>query len=138
MKYFYRIKVPKAEERSYGSEWDWKPFDIGYIEASSKEEAKKLLEEQFGVPMCQRSKRDDIGTKNVFMVQIYKLDDTLDELWNGIHTCKVCGTQYTNLQREKAHDFAYIRGEVCSQNCEEKTSKASDCGCCEESDQGVA
>lgn len=138
VRYFYRIKIPKADERSYVFEWDRKPFDIGCIEAPSKPEAKKLLEEQFGVSMCQRSKRDDIGTKNLFMVQIYEMDDALDKLWNTEHTCKVCGTQYTNLQRDKAHDFAYIRGEVCSQYCEEKTSKAGDCGCCEESDQGVA
>lgn len=118
--YFYRIKRPAANEGSHGTEWDRKPFDIGCIEASSKSEVKNLLEEQFGVTMCQRSKRDDIGTKNLFMVQIYKMDDALDKFWNTEHTCKVCGTQYTNLQREKAHDFAYIKGEVCSQFCEEK------------------
>lgn len=120
VRYFYRIKVPAANKRSYGFEWDRKPFDIGCIEAPSKAEAKKLLEKQFGSPMCERSKPDDIGTKNLFMVQIYKMDDALDELWNGIHTCKVCGTQYTNLQKDKAHNFAYIKGDVCSQFCEEK------------------
>lgn len=120
VEYFYRIKTPAATESGYGNKWDRKPFDIGCIEAPSKSEAKKMLEGQFGSTMCQRSKRDDIGTKNLFMVQIYKMDDALDKLWNSIHTCKVCGTKYSNLQRDKAHDFAYIRGEVCSQFCEEK------------------
>lgn len=121
-RYFFRIKAPVTNERSHSAEWDRKPFDIGCIEAPSKVEAKKLLEGQFSTPMCQRSKRDDIGTKNLFMVQIYEMNDALEKLWNGIHACKVCGTQYTNLQRDKAYDFAYIRGEVCSQCCEEKAN----------------
>lgn len=124
VKYFYRIKTPTATESGYGEEWNWKPFDIGYIEAPSKAEAKKLLEEQFGVSMCQRSKRDDIGTKNVFMVQLYEPNDYYDKLWNAEHTCEVCGTAYTKLLRDKAHDFAYIKGEVCSELCEDKASKA--------------
>lgn len=124
MKYFYRIKVPSPKENSYGDEWDWKPYDIGYIEASSKAEAKKLIEEEYGVTMCQRSKRTDIGTKSVYMVQIYEPDDYFDKLWNSEHTCEVCGTKYTKLQRDKAHDFIYIRGEVCSVLCEDKASRA--------------
>lgn len=117
-RYFYRIKIPTTTKRSHGTEWDRKPFDIGCVEAPSKAEAKKLLEEQFDSPMCQRSKRDDIGTKNLFMVQIYKMDEALENLWNSTHTCRVCGAQYTNLQRDKAHDFAHISGDVCSQLCE--------------------
>lgn len=95
IKYFYRIKTPAATESGYGEEWNWKPFDIGYIEAPSKAEAKKLLEEQFGTPMCQRSKRDDIGTKNVFMVKLYEPNDYYDKLilpCGG--NCSICEDEF--------------------------------------------
>jgi len=123
IKYFYRIKIPALDGDDFGNEWGWKPYDIGYIEASSKLEAKKMLEEQFGISMCQRSKRTDIGSKNVYMVQIYEPNDYYDKLWNTEHVCEVCGTKYTKLLRDRAHDFAYIKGAVCSQLCEDKASK---------------
>lgn len=124
MKFFYRVKIPVlADDCYFGQEWNYKAFDIGYIEADSKSDAKKLIEQDYNEKMCQRSKSDDIGIKNKYLVQIYEPNDYFDKIWNYEHTCEVCGQLYTKLQRDTAHDFKYIRGEVCSELCEERQSK---------------
>lgn len=92
---------------------------MGYIEASSKKEARVLIEEDFNSRVCMKSKRDDIGTKNIFMVNIYEPDEYWDEHWSGEKECSVCSQVYTNIKRAKTFDYQSIRSGYCCLECEE-------------------
>jgi hypothetical protein len=120
VKYFYRVKIPKLDGNGiYGKEWAWKPIDIGYIEAVSKKEARSILEEEFNANLSMRSKKEDIGTKNMYLLSLYDPNDYWDNFWNGINECVSCFKEFTLLDRNKLYDFEYIRSGYCCPECEE-------------------
>lgn len=124
MKFFYRIKCPKKTE--YRNEWEYKPFDIGYIEAENKKEARALLEDEYGEKMTMRCKKDDIGTKHFFFVALYEPNDYFDSFYNDKRECKVCKKEFTKLQKDLLHDFMYSGSmEFCSSECDSKFKQAN-------------
>ena len=124
MQYIYRIKVPKFNNDEFIPEWEYKAFDIGVIEAKSKKEAREKIEKDLGINFTMRSKKEDIGTKNIYLLQIWELDNYFKDLWLKEHTCKTCNRKYNKIQRDKAIDFSYMPIEYCSKDCYNKAEKA--------------
>lgn len=118
--YFYRIKIPKlADAHSFGNEWEYKVFDVGYIKATSKKEARALLEDEFNSKMCMKSKAQDIGVKNLYLLSLYEPTEHWGDFWSAERECAVCNTIFSKLQRDKAFDFKHIRSDYCCLDCEE-------------------
>lgn len=118
MKYFYRIKIPKLCKYGYGKEWEYKPFDIGYIDANSKIEARKELEKEYDIDLKMRVLKENIGVKDIFLLQLYEPNDYYDKLWTEERQCLNCDCTFTRLARDKANDFKYIKAVYCSEYCE--------------------
>jgi hypothetical protein len=92
---------------------------MGYVEANSKKEARSLIEEDYNSKMCMKSKSEDIGVKNLFLLNIYEPDVYWDNHWNEEHECSVCNQNFTKLQRGKTFDFESIKSGYCCPDCEE-------------------
>lgn len=121
MQYFYRIKVPKLNSQyHFANEWNYSAFDIGYIEAESKKEAREKLEDKLGIQLTMRSLKKDIGHKNIYLLQLYEPNSFFDKLWLSQRKCEICGQEYTKLERDKANDCIRINEKFCSVTCEDQ------------------
>lgn len=122
MNYFYRIKVPKLFEGVYSKEWEYKPIDVGYIEADSKSEARKMLELDYNKTLAQRVKKSNIGNENIYLLQLYDPDPYFDKVWNEKQKCSYCDFEFSKLNRDKVNDFTHIRYGFCSVECDIKAN----------------
>lgn len=119
-RYFYRLKVPTlSKDGSLANEWQYKALDVGYVDAKSKKDARSILEEEYGSKICMKSRAEDVGVKNFYLLSLYEPNEYWDNVWSGTNECSVCGTEYTKLQRDKTFDFVGIRSGYCCPECEE-------------------
>lgn len=109
MRFFYRIKTPEYSN-SDKKQWSWEDFEIGYIEAATKKEARDLLEREFNAKMTMTSgKVEDIGIKNDYLLKLYPPDEYWDNHWGSSRSCEICGAEYTLLEKKNRQE----RGSSC-------------------------
>ncbi|AHJ13118.1 GIY-YIG nuclease family protein [Sulfurospirillum multivorans] len=114
-RFFYRLKIPEYSS-SDGKQWSWADFEIGYIEANSKKEARDLLEKEFNAKMTMTSgKVEDIGIKNDYLLKLYPPDEYWDEHWNSKRSCEICGAEYTLVEKNNRHERG--ASSCCSTEC---------------------
>lgn len=118
MRYFYRIKAPSLNNKSFDQEWQYKPLYLGYIEAEDKNQAREKLEKELSLTLSFRSLKKDIGVKNFFLLQLYPATDYFDKVWLKEQECSQCGNNFSKLERDQAFDGMYIRSGFCSLKCE--------------------
>jgi hypothetical protein len=122
--YFYRLKIPKL--KSYGvfhNEWDYSTFDMGYILAKDKEDARSKISKEYNEKLSMRVKTKDIGEKDIYFINIYDSDDYYDRVWLEEKQCEICSNKFSKLKRDKTYlgkeDVGYLSNGVCSPECNE-------------------
>jgi len=115
-RFFYRLQVPSSmDELSY---IHWDDFEIGYITANDKKEARALLEDDFNAKISMRAtKLEDFGSesKYKYLVKIFPPDEHWDEYWGGEKECEVCGTKFTIIDRNNKGEFNGSDAYCCSE-----------------------
>ena len=118
IRYFYRLQIPTCSGSLGGSDFiSWEDFEMGYIMASSKKEARALLEDEFSAKITMRfTKLEDMGIKYQYVLKIFPPDDYWDEHWGGDRECNICGNIFTIISRNNRGDF---KGNnlYCSSEC---------------------
>lgn len=113
-RYFYRVQIPfhPYEDASIS----WKDFKVGYVEAQSLKEARKLLEDEFDCDMPTKIiKEDSIGSKYKYILKIFPPDAYWDKYWGGTRVCPVCGNEFTVI--DKINHFGDKSVDCCSPDC---------------------
>lgn len=119
-RYFYRVQIPF--HRYENSDISWKDFKIGYIEAQSQKEAKKLIEDEFDCEMPSKIiKEDSIGSKYKFILKIFPPDAYWDRYWGITRVCAVCGNEFTIIDR--INHFGDRSDNNCSPECDSVASQ---------------
>lgn len=126
-KYLYRIKgftcVQKGDE-FINPQWAYDVTDTGLVEANSRAEARRIVEETHGAPMVMRSKAEDIGTKHPFLLTIFEIepDSYWDKYWNERRECEWegCNNIFTKLEQKQNGAYGYCCSEECSKLQEQK------------------
>lgn len=115
-RYFYRVQIPfhPYEDASIS----WKDFKVGYIEAQSQKEARKIIEDEFDSEMPSKVlKEDSIGSKYKFILKIFPPDAYWDKYWGSTRVCTVCGNEFTIIDR--INHFGDRSDNCCSPECSE-------------------
>lgn len=120
MRFFYRIKVPMVENEKFQNYWSYGVIEQGYVEAENKKKARLKLEKEMNRKLPMRSKLEDIGVKNFFLLSLYEANEFFDKIWLSKRECKECGSNFTKLERDQANDFRRIKEDFCSFQCEDK------------------
>lgn len=123
IRYFYRVQIPfHPYEGAYIS---WKDFKVGYIEAQSQKEARKLIEEEFDCDMPSKIiKEDSIGSKYKYILKIFPPDTYWDKYWGGTRVCPVCGNEFTII--DKINHFGDKSIDCCSPDCDDVENQKND------------
>jgi len=117
--FFYRLQIPKETSISELGYLSWEDFELGYIEATSKKEARKLLEENLNEKITMRfTKLEDMGIKYKYLLKIYPSNEYWDKYWYEERQCEICGNNYTLIDRNNQSDY---KGNkiYCSKDCED-------------------
>lgn len=118
--WYYRIKGATQVKGNGYFEWEWAPILTGFIEADTKEEARKKIECEVGHTMTMRAKKCDVGTKFPFFIAIYPSSDDnyFTKELKRKRVCKACGVEYTKHEKDMLHERRYAgREEYCSLKC---------------------
>lgn len=115
-RYFYRVQIPFHPYQN--SDISWKDFKVGYVEAPSQKEARKLLEEEFDCDMPSKIiKEDSIGSKYKYILKIFPPDAYWDKYWGNTRVCPVCGNDFTLI--DKINHFGDKSDRCCSPDCDD-------------------
>lgn len=125
MEWFYQIKAKKlqAEEKNeYGggwnSRWLWPAIFSGKVEADSKEEAKKKIEEKYNRKFPLRVMKKDLG-ENEFLLSIEKMDqNSYYHSFFEDRSCEICGTKYRMIETYQTNSGG--SRSFCSEECKEE------------------
>lgn len=113
-RYFYRLQMPNLNSDNNYISWD--DFEMGYIEATSKKDARALLEDEFSTKITMRAtKLDDMGVKYQYLLKVFPPDEYWDEFWSGEKECEICGAKFTIIDRNNKGDFKGSDSYCCSE-----------------------
>lgn len=120
MEYFYRIKIPQqAKDFGFDNTWDWNPIHIGITpDLKDRKEARQYVCDYHDIDpsdLCLRSKSSDIGIKNIYLLNLFEMDEYWTKIWTEKHTCN---NQYTKLQIKQMGEL--YNTEFCSIECKDK------------------
>lgn len=123
MKFFYQLKT-KTENGDWIDIWT----DIG--EANSKKELLDSLKNDISPNIAEKitKKNQDKIEYRVFAVE---LTPHWEEHWCSVRTCKVCKTQYTQIQSRQNNQWSSY--DICSLECRNLTRRTEDFGAYAES-----
>ena len=116
IKYFYRIQIPEPSgvDVNYIT---WRDFKVGYIEASSQKEARKLLEDEMNCELPSKVVNNEfVGTKYSYILKTFPPDTYWDKYWGGTRICSVCGNEYTMIDKIN-HFEEKSDNSCCSPDC---------------------
>lgn len=116
--FFYRIRGYRKNDYDSYSQWDWSVLDLGIVEAENKKECRLKIEVDYDKKLCMKSKKEDIGVKNHFLVNIYELNDYWRKVWLEKIRCVECGYEYTFLEHKQVNDYiGHITKDYCTEKC---------------------
>ena len=117
--FFYRIRgYSKNTNDAVYYEWDWRILDLGILDAEDKKKCRLELENIYNKKFCMKSKSEDIGIKNHFLINIYELNDYWRKVWLEKLSCAVCGLQYTKIEQKQINiGLGYISDNCCTEKC---------------------
>jgi len=116
-RFFYRIQIPLLNQKISDGHYIWRDFEVGYIYADDKKDARALLEKEFDTKLPMKvTKGDDIGSRYKFLVKIFPPDDYWDNFWGKERECDLCGHNYTLI--DKINNYG-SKGDVnyCCEEC---------------------
>ncbi len=117
IRYFYRVQIPYTTTSENYNNTSWKDFKLGYIEAESQKEARKLLEDEFDCTLPSKVLNEDlIGNKYKYILKIFPLDAYWDNYWSATRLCGVCSNEFTVM--DKINHFGTNGNTCCSPDCD--------------------
>ncbi len=117
--WFYRIKGFTKGKTDFDREWGYRPILAGFIEAESKDKARKMLESELNTVLPMRIKRKDIGEKYSFLLAIYPSDENnyFTRELKKPRTCP-CGSSFILYEKQIALDYQYGGdNDFCGRSC---------------------
>ncbi len=116
-RYFYRVQIPYTTTSENYNNISWKDFKLGYIEAESQKEARKLLEDEFDCTLPSKVINNDlIGSKYQYILKIFPPDAYWDKYWSSTRFCAVCSNEFTVM--DKINHFGTNGDNCCSPDCD--------------------
>jgi hypothetical protein len=116
-RYFYRVQIPYTTTSENYNNTSWKDFKLGYIEAESQKEARKLLEDEFDCTLPSKVINNDlIGSKYQYILKIFPPDAYWDKYWSSTRFCAVCSNEFTVM--DKINHFGTNGDNCCSPDCD--------------------
>lgn len=118
--FFYRVQIPSeySKEKEFNDYISWKDFEMGYIEATSKKEAREKLEEEFNCKLPSKVlKSEYIISKYKYILKVYESDPYWDSVWGDDRECNICGSIYNII--DKVNNTGNKGNmDCCSEECE--------------------
>lgn|GEM_PF-1669795 len=127
--FFYRVQIPSEYSKKGDAILDyvsWKDFEMGYIEAVSKKEAREKLEEEFNCKLPSRVvKTDYIISKYKYILKVYESKPYWDSVWGDDRECIICGSVYNII--DKVNNLG-DKGDIncCSEECQSVNQQNSE------------
>lgn len=117
--FYYQIKGKKSETQSSLSNWVFPPIFSGKVEAEDKQEAKKLIEEEYGRQFPLRVLSKDLDS-NEFLLNI-------EDMTNNYHAqslfekkvcqCEGCNKTFRRIDKYNDLNLEYKNSTYCSDEC---------------------
>lgn len=116
--FYYSIKAKNENNSGFmESNWAFPPAYQDMIHASSKEEAKKIVEEKFERSFPLRVLKKNID-EHPFLLSIKEIkEDSYERRLIEEHTCLKCSRKFTLLDKYKQYQGGNI--DFCSKDCKD-------------------
>lgn len=124
--FYYQVKARQDSDCDY-SRWIWPPVFSGIVSATSRKEAREMVDAEYAQKFPMRVLKNDIETAQ-FLLNIREVpeNDKRTRSLVEVRDCKQCGGGFRVVDHYNNYNQTYKGADFCSDECKKEWTKEHD------------